>query len=322
MPIFQTSLAPLDFNDFWGNKNISTIKSHSQRVPSAETVLDWVVSSKESLIDFTIDDKPKLLVILPGLTGSVNDGYIKEICYQALNDNYRPVVYNARWLTNPVVLPKQGFVDPLIDFKITVDFLHKNYPNYRMFAAGTSHGANIMTRYFEAVKDETPFIGAVSIGNYFDLYASWTKSGAFWRYAMVRIMQWALNKQKNEYSTLSDDLNKIEVQKALSRKIISTVDFDEYFSRRLMGYNSVEEYYKKSGSKEGLENIRRPILFMQSLDDPICHYSEIPMEKSKANENLVFYITNRGGHCAWVQGFFNPSIFFPKPALAFLEALN
>jgi abhydrolase domain-containing protein 1/3 len=320
MPIFQTSLAPFDFNDFWGTK--STLTSMPQRVPLADTVLDWVVSSKEIMLDFAFDTKSKLLIILPGLTGSVKDGYIKEICYQALNKNYRPVVYNTRWLTTPVALPKEGYVDPLKDFIITMEFLKKNYSNYKMFAIGTSHGANLITKYLGTVGNETDLVGAVSVGNYFDLYASSRKCGGFWSYILAKILQMALQKQINEFRSLPKDLACLEVDKALSKKIITTHEFDELFSRRLLGYDSVEDYYRKFGCKEVLENVKRPLLCMQSLDDPICHYSEIPTEKCQINENLVFYISKKGGHCAWIQGIFNPSIFFPKPALDFLEALN
>ena len=320
MPIFQTSLAPFDFNDLWGTK--STLTSQAQRVPMAGTVLDWVVSSKEAIVDLSMDNKKKLLIIIPGLTGSVKDGYIKEICYQALNKNYRPVVYNTRWLTKPVVLPKDGFIDPLRDFIDTMEFLHESYSNYKMFAVGTSHGANLITKYLGTVGNETKLFGAVSVGNYFDLYSSSKKIGAFWDYMLAIILKMALGKQINEFQILPEKLQILECQKALERKIIATKDFDELFTRRLLGYQSVDEYYKKFGCKEVLENIRKPLLCMQSLDDPICHFSEIPTEKSQVNENLIFYISKRGGHCAWIQGIFNPSIFFPKPALEFLEAID
>ena len=320
MPIFQTSLAPIDFNDFWGTK--STLTSHAQKVPTAGTVLDWVINSKEAIVDFSVDTKNKLLVIIPGLTGSVKDGYIKEICYQALNKNYRPVVYNTRWLTKPVVLPKDGFVDPLNDFIETMEFLHKNYANYKMFAVGTSHGANLITKYLGTVGNQTKLLGAVSVGNYFDLYASSKKIGAFWDYMLAIILKMALGKQISEFRNLPEKLKFLECEKALETKIVKTKDFDELFTRRLLGYQSVNEYYKKFGCKDVLENIKKPLLCMQSLDDPICHYTEIPTEKSKINENLIFYITKKGGHCAWIQGIFNPSIFFPKPALEFLEAIN
>lgn len=316
-PLFQTSLAPFDFNDFWGTK--SSLISYPQRVPSAETVIDWVVSSKEGLIqDFSQDNKSKLLIIIPGLTGSVNDGYIKEICYQALNQNYRPVVYNTRWLTKPVILPNKGPINPLNDFILTMDFLKLNYPHYQMFAIGTSHGANLITKYMGVAGERTNLLGAVSVGNYFHLYNSFKKCGAFWNFILARILQLALGKQKEYFKGLLD----VDVERALQRNTYTTVAFDEFFTRKLLGYSSVEEYYREFGCEKVLGNIRKPMMFMQSADDPICHISVVPREKHKSNENLVFYLTPRGGHCAWIQGFFTPQIFFPKPALAFLEALD
>ena len=317
-PIFQTSLAPIDINDIWDSK--SSLTSYPHRIPLAETVIDWVASSKESWIDIASDTKRKLLIIIPGLTGSVKDGYIKEICYQALSKDYRPVVYNSRWLTNPVILPQQGYVDPMNDFIITIEFIKKNYPNYKMFAIGTSHGANLMTKYLGIVKDDTPLIGAVSVGNYFDLYTGSKKCGAFWNFTLAKILIMALKKQVKEFQNLPENFKNLEINKALSQKNTTTEEFDEFFTRRLLGYQSIDEYYRKFSCKEVLSNIKKPIMFMQSLDDPICHYSEIPIENT--NENLVFYLSKKGGHCAWIQGFFNPTIFFPKPALAFLEALN
>lgn len=49
----------------------------------------------------------------------------------------------------------------------------------------------------------------------------------------------------------------------------SMIKFDEYLTRRLLGFTSVVEYYHSLSSKNQLNNIKIPLFCMNSRDDPI-----------------------------------------------------
>lgn len=49
----------------------------------------------------------------------------------------------------------------------------------------------------------------------------------------------------------------------------SAKEFDEYFSRRIYGYPTVDTYYREISCAPWLHYINIPCLFLQSYDDPI-----------------------------------------------------
>lgn len=67
-------------------------------------------------------------------------------------------------------------------------------------------------------------------------------------------------------------------------------------SRRLFGYQSVNEYYDKNSSINCIQNIKVPALFINSKDDPIIDYRWIPTEVFSRSENMILVLTQKGGH--------------------------
>ncbi len=84
----------------------------------------------------------------------------------------------------------------------------------------------------------------------------------------------------------------------------STVEeYDERFTRRASGYDSVESYYREGSSAHYLSSIKIPLLCIQSLDDPICPASNIPQSSVFRNSpNLILATTDTGGHLAFFEG--------------------
>lgn len=74
------------------------------------------------------------------------------------------------------------------------------------------------------------------------------------------------------------------------RSITSMMDFDEAYSRRVLGFNSVEEMYKWVSCVRLLHKIKElPILITNALDDPLiirkCH--EIPEKYTSKPASIV-----------------------------------
>ena len=84
----------------------------------------------------------------------------------------------------------------------------------------------------------------------------------------------------------------------------STVEeYDERFTRRASGYDSVQSYYREGSSQHYLSSIKIPLLCIQALDDPICPASNIPETAIFRNSpNLILATTPSGGHLAFFEG--------------------
>lgn len=88
------------------------------------------------------------------------------------------------------------------------------------------------------------------------------------------------------------------------------------------GYESVWDYYRNFGSVNRISDIKVPMLGISSYDDKVCYQEALPYDKFMTNENLILYVTPRGGHIGWVEGpWWNMKHWFIKPSLQFISAL-
>jgi predicted alpha/beta-fold hydrolase len=101
---------------------------------------------------------------LPGLTGSCNDNYIQRIAGALYELDYKVIVYHPRFNGSRLVLPTEGYLNILDDFKETMKIVHDNYKGHKLLGIGHSYGANLLVRYLGLVEDHS-FIGAVSLAN-------------------------------------------------------------------------------------------------------------------------------------------------------------
>lgn len=60
---------------------------------------------------------------------------------------------------------------------------------------------------------------------------------------------------------------------------------------------------KDSSCIRCIDRVAIPVLFVSSMDDPVVDHKCIPHKRAQENPNLMFAITNRGGHCAFLQNF-------------------
>ncbi|XP_065184510.1 monoacylglycerol lipase ABHD2-like [Sycon ciliatum] len=83
------------------------------------------------------------------------------------------------------------------------------------------------------------------------------------------------------------------------------VTFDEYFSRRMWHFDSIDEYYSSESCGTIMHKVTNvPILFVNAADDPLvpAEALEFPLQHSRKNENSVFVKTRHGSHLAFYEG--------------------
>ena len=69
-----------------------------------------------------------------------------------------------------------------------------------------------------------------------------------------------------------------------------------------MGYKDTQDYDYNTSSANFLENVKTPILFVSSLNDPVTVKDAIPYEKIKNNKYCLLVVTPSGGHLGWNSG--------------------
>merc|ERR1719330_1905896 len=96
------------------------------------------------------------------------------------------------------------------------------------------------------------------------------------------------------------------MRKMMSKEVKSVMDVDETFVGPFNNYKGgIKEYYEDQGlgSNDKWKNVTVPVLAIAARDDPITHCDSLHAEEfSAANENLLYLITDRGGHVGWPWG--------------------
>ena len=74
------------------------------------------------------------------------------------------------------------------------------------------------------------------------------------------------------------------------------------------GY-SLEDFLSQMDSYKEVHKIDIPMLTINSVDDALCSYNNVPEEEIKKNKNIIHYKVNGGGHISYYEGAFRPRLF-------------
>lgn len=80
-----------------------------------------------------------------------------------------------------------------------------------------------------------------------------------------------------------------DIDKAIASNSIR--EFDKYMTAPINGFKKQEDFYVEVSSFHYIQDIKIPVLFIHSLDDPVCIKECIPFEKIKENENCMLILT-------------------------------
>lgn len=102
-----------------------------------------------------------------------------------------------------------------------------------------------------------------------------------------------------------EEAHKIDMANVLS-KCQTLKDVDHHITARLFGFESADHYYGIVGCRQMIPNIKKPTLFIQSIDDPVCGYESIPTDDEiKRNPNVAMIKTSAGGHIGYFHNIFS-----------------
>lgn len=156
--------------------NAKLVNSELLSTPDGGTVsIDWAPSFETMPVDET-----PTLVLLHGLTGGSHESYIRSLIETVTRDyRYRCVVFNARACANTELTSAQLYSAAWTeDLRVAVKHIRKTLPEAKLMSIGFSFGSNILMNYMGEEGDQCEFVGAVSVGNPFDIlgyvFVCWT----------------------------------------------------------------------------------------------------------------------------------------------------
>ena len=303
------------------NNNEHKIIFEEEKIDNEGNSIFWAFFGKEN----RTNHKNPVLFVLPGITGKCCDSYVQNICYEGLKNNFDVVVFQMRTLSNEMKMPKNGkyinFYEDINNSLIKIKIKNNN----SIFAIGYSYGANLLTGYLGTKNLETNYIkGGIAISNPFDLYITQ-------RIGEGTLYEYLINSfERENYLPAVNSLNKEAkdnnyINKDILLSSYNMKNFDAEFFGKILGYKNGDEYYRGISSAKYIKYINKPLLVIHSKDDPICTYKGIPMDDVLENKNIIFILTDKGGHSCFVDNTYlslSPGQWIFKPAFEFVNYLK
>lgn len=289
--------------------------------------LDWLRSS-DVLGDPTYEDddaslthdKTPIVVVIPGLTSDSSSAYLKHLAFSTAERGWNVVICNHRGLGG-ISVTSDCFYNAgwTKDTRDVINYLHHEYPNAPLFAVGTSIGANILVKYLGEDGEDIPIAGAVAICSPWDLLIG---SRFICRRTVQKFYDRALTVGLQEYAQLHESLYSRLADWEGIVKSRSIRDFDNYATRLVGKFETVDTYYRHCSSAQYVTKVSIPLLCISALDDPVCTREAIPWDECRENKNVVLATTRHGGHLAFFEGLTGSSLWWVRAVNEFLGILH
>ncbi|KAF9434208.1 hypothetical protein BGZ76_008377 [Entomortierella beljakovae] len=312
----QTAYAA--FVGFENQYNIDYQRELLETADGGTLTVDWAPSFEKKPIDAT-----PTLVFLHGLTGGSHESYIRALVETMTRDHgYRCVVFNARACADsPLTSPQLYSGAYTDDLRFVMKYIRKVLPEAKLMGIGFSLGSNILMNYMGEEGDKCEFLGAMSVGNPFDLLGTCynMERGYLQRKIYSPTMGGSLKKIFFKHAKMFENSPVVDMDEV--KRGITIRQFDDAVTRKVFGFRTVQEYYRVGSCHQRLLDIKRPFLCLSALDDPIAVEWCIPTDEITKNPYGLLATTSRGGHLGWFQGFFSQDRWSTKPLEEFCLAI-
>ncbi len=266
-------------------------------------------------------DAPTLL-ILHGLEGSSRAPYVRGLAVLALRAGLSPVALNFRGCSGtPNRLPRFYHSGETGDLDHVVRRLAAARPARPVVLAGFSLGGNVVVKYLGERGDDLPpeVRGGAGISVPFDLArtARALDAPGFWnRVYRERFLRRLRSKALAKARRFPDRLDPDAILRART-----FAAYDALVTARLHGFASAGDYWTRCSSGPFVAGVRRPLLLVSAVDDPIVPGDTVPVEAARANPAVTLVATDAGGHVGFVAGSpLWPSFWAEARAATFLAA--
>lgn len=242
------------------------------------------------------------VVMVHGLGGNSNSGYMRRIAGKVLREGLRVVCMNSR---NAGL--GEGLAQGLAhsgrseDIFAVLRLLTKEAPGSPTTLVGFSLGANTVLKLAGELEDTAHglFSSVVAVCPPAELEASVHKIRrypAYEKFLMRKLIQLANVRRRyfpNAHHPPAADKSK------------SIYEFDEAYTAPLSGFLSAHSYYEASSASRLLGKIQVPTLIISADDDPFVDNSFLDMVR--LSDTVSVLRTRYGGHLGFLSSPFSPA---------------
>lgn len=244
--------------------------------------------------------KHPTLVLLHGLEGSSESGYMKGCAEKASAAGFNVVRLNQRNCGGTERLtPTLYHSGRSGDFRAVLLELVERDRLPAIFFAGYSMGGNLVLKMAGELGESAPeeLRGIVAVAPCLDLAACADALGEARNFVYNRHFVWKLKARMRRKARMFAGLYSFDGM----GRIGSVRDFDETITARFCGFEGADDYYARSSAMHVLAAIRRPTLILAAQDDPFVPFSTFEREAIRENPNIRLVAPEHGGHCGFIS---------------------
>jgi len=258
------------------------------------------------------------LALCPGICNSSESNYIRTCVHNAQEAGYRIAVLNHLGaLANvPLTTPRIFGYGSTEELESMMWRLLELYPRTRFISVGFSLGGNLTTNFLHKVPENklNRFLLGLSVCQGYDaeanveLLTEWESGRRVYSYIIAENVK-RLLRRNYEMAVLPHVKSKLIDEQRLFATT-SILGIDEAYNRRVQGFKSVTEMYHKCSSIHRIPDIKIPLIFLNSADDPLFPEKAFDPVKKLCAEHPrhAFIQLKHGGHLGFLEGWsFKPN---------------
>ena len=277
-------------------------------------------------VDFCGIGNQPLIILLHGLTGSAQSGYIKGLQSALLKQGLRSVAINFRGCSGQSNNRARSYHSgETEDIHLLYQTLRQREPETLFGAVGFSLGGNVLLKWLGEQGSNLNLFAAVAVSVPLLLAVCATKlDNGFSRSYRGNL----LNELKAYIHFKRQHLEEIghfeEAVKIKNLGDLSTIhsfwQYDDRVVAKLHGFADVHDYYQRSSSRRFLKSIAVPTLVIQAADDPFMTADVLP-GLDELSPHVQFELTPHGGHVGFISGTvpFRPQYWLEQRITGFLQ---
>lgn len=258
-------------------------------------------------VDYCGTGKQPLVILLHGLTGSSQSGYIKGLQRALSKQGLRSAALNFRGCSgqsnNRARCYHSGESE---DIHFLYHTLRQREPDTPIAAVGFSLGGNVLLKWLGEQGENLDLFAAiaVSVPLLLGICATKLDNGLSKRYRgnLLKELRGYMHSKLQHLENMGYTKEAMKIKELGDLSTINSFwQYDDRVVAKLHGFQDVHDYYNRSSSRQYLKSITVPTLLIQSVDDPFMTPEVLPgPDETSLHVQLEF--TQHGGHVGFISG--------------------
>lgn len=196
----------------------------------------------------------------------------------------------------PMPVPRISLFGSTDDLKEQLTHIQHIFPESDLYAVGSSAGTGLLVRYLGEQGLDTPLKAAFAMCPGYNTEIGFKNVHPFYTKLMTKkLFKHFIYPYQSTWKQL-DSLEKVLASTTLE-------EFEKVYFE-MAGFRDYESYCKAINPIYVFQNIKIPLMILNSEDDPVCSIKNFHPYKSAIEQmdNIAVITTKKGSHCGFYEG--------------------